>query len=253
MDAQTSELYQKLYSADIISDLRIIGEDKDSVLFAVKRSKYKTRIPRTFTPNIAYLAGVIAGDGLLCKTTRPIVRYPRVRIAIYNNSLNYLNNINDLFINEFGVGGKIYPQKDSNCFILYLFQRVVWLYFRNFFVLDKKALKVPTQFANEELFKFFLAGVFDTDGYCTKRAFRIMLGGASLHFLNELRDFSSVFYNLNFSKISTNILTVGDKKFTRISMGLSVNYFDDFVNKIPLRHERWKQKWASERTAVLNI
>ncbi len=52
----SKEMYKKLYDKDIISDLRIKEEDEEKIIFGVKRSKYRIKIPKQVTPEIAYLA-----------------------------------------------------------------------------------------------------------------------------------------------------------------------------------------------------
>ena len=235
----TKELYEKIYDKNIISDLRIKYEDKECVIFGVKRSHYKIKISKQVTPDIAYLAGIIAGDGNFscCKFNNRI--YPRIRLRITGGDITHLVLLNDIFIKNFGAGGNIHRRKGKNCYDLHNNHRVIWLYFRNVLGLDKRKLKVPEQIANEELFRFFLAGFFDTDGYCSRGIFGTMMSAKSSRFLCQMTSLAAKFYLFNFSPVKINILHVKDKTFERAYTALKKRDSKRFLELIPLRNKKY--------------
>ena len=235
---QGHELYYKLYDKDIISDLRIKHEDEERIVFGVKRSHFRITIPKQVTPEIAYLAGAIAGDGSFYLSHFSNRIYPRIRLRITSGDREYLEFLNGLFISNFGAGGRIVDRK-RKCWDLHNNHRVIWLYFRKVLGLDKKKLRVPEQTANAQLFRFFLAGFFDTDGYCSNGTFGTMLCGRSETFLRQLSEYSLRFYSFEFSKVRLNTLVRGDKTFLRAYMTLKKRDGDRFRKLIPLRKKKY--------------
>ena len=225
----------------IVSNITIFRNDKKT--FAkMKRSKYIINLPR-INQDIAYLSGVINGDGNIYLCRRKKIKYPRTKIKIFNNSKKYLNKINELFNKNFNLKGKITKKKDKNCYILTINNKIIWLYFVNFIglPLNKIKLKVPKIFLKRKLFKYYLAGLFDTDGYFSK-TFGIMLSGRNLHFLEELNEYSKKFHILTFSKPKINVLTKNNKIYLRTYMYLKKGDVERFKANIPLIHNKYK--WA---------
>lgn len=233
-------IYDRLYDEEIVSDLRIKAEDGEKVVFGVKRSKFLVTIRKKVTPEIAYLAGAIAGDGCLHFTWPEDRKYPRIRISITGSDTSYLSFLNLLFSQSFGAGGQIHREKrKKNCYVLLVNHRVIWLYFRKILGLDKKRLCVPEQLANPTLFVFFLAGFFDTDGYLSQGAFGTMMGGKSLNFLNQVRDYTAKFYSIEFAPVKVNILTVKNKIFKRAYTRLTKSESKKFAGIVPLRNRKY--------------
>jgi hypothetical protein len=235
----SEDMYKKLYDKSIISDLRIKYEDKEKIIFGVKRSHFKITIPKQVNPEIAYLAGIIAGDGnfYCCRFDDRI--YPRIRLRITSGDIAQLDMLNESFIKTFGAGGRIHKHRGKNCYDLHNNHRLIWLYFRNILGLDKRKLIVPEQIANPELFRFFLAGFFDTDGYCSKGAFGTMIGAKNLPFLCQLVSYSAEFYSLRFSPVKVNILVTKDKTFKRAYTRLTKYDSEKFRQIIPIRKKKY--------------
>lgn len=247
MDASSKYLYEKLYDKEIIHDLRVVWEDSREFIFSVPKSRYKIRIPKTCNSEIAYLAGVIAGDGCFNYSKRENLSFPYVRISISSGDQAHLKEINKLFIDVFGVKGVSRKDKRKrNCHYLFVNHRLLFTYFRNYLGLDKRSLKVPELLKNKDLFKYFLAGFFDTDGYCSKRRFGLMLAGKQLDFLKELKTYAELFYSIYFSTPKLNDLQRQGKIFKRAYMTLPTEYFDVFRGSIPLLHSKYE--WAREES-----
>lgn len=233
-------IHKTLYDKRIISDLRIHIEEDAGYFFRVKRSKYLIFIPKKVTPEIAYLSGAIAGDGCFHKTESKDRRYPRVRIAITGGDIDYLKALDKIFQDSFGVGGIIYKDKrKKSCYNLHINHRVIWLYFKRVLRLDKEVLSVPPKTANKELFRHFLAGFFDTDGYRSNGIFGTMMSSRNLGFLEELRQYSQEFYEFEFSKVRTNNLRQGGRVFGRAYMTLRKKEGARFASVVPLRNRKY--------------
>jgi len=236
-------LYKLLYDKRIISDLRIKDEDEEKIIFGVKRSKYKIKIPKAVTPEIAYLAGVIAGDGSFYYSNLKNRVFPGVKIVITSDSQKYLKLINKIVIHSFDAGGQIRKEiKKKRCYDLFINHRVIWLYFRKVLELDKRKLKISKEIANKELFRFFLAGFFDTDGYISRDVFGTMIGGKNALFLNQLVRYSKKFYGLEFSPVKINTLRVKEKEFKRAYTRLRRKDTEQFISLVPLINEKYT--WA---------
>lgn len=235
-----SAIFNKLNDPVIISDLRIKHEDNNSIVFGVKRSHFRIRIPKHATPEIAYLAGAIAGDGSFYLSSFKDSKYPRVRLVITSGDASYLDLLNRMFVQVFGAGGRI--RKDTrkrSCYDLLVNHRVIWLYFKKVLELDKKKLVVPKQVANQALFRFFMAGFFDTDGYISRGIFGTMMGGRSLRFLHCFIFLAHKFYSLKFSPVRTNTLSTKTGLFKRIYTRLRKSESGRFVRLIPLKNKKY--------------
>lgn len=231
----------ELYDSSIVSDFRP-EKASGGYLVRVKRSKYVTRIPDEPNEDIAYLAGVIAGDGGFRLHIRRQVDFPTVRITIVNKERTFLDNVNETFSRVFGYSGKIFKSKATNCSYLFVNNRIIFLYFTRIIGLpfNKARLNFPERFSSEPLAKSFLAGVFDTDGYYGRRdrTFGIMLRGKNERFLEQIRA-KAAEYNLVFGKISISTALLNRSRFLRASMKLHIACVPDFFRQIPLRHEKY--------------
>ncbi len=236
------DLVEKIYDKTILSDLRAERSPEGSKLLCkVKRSKYVVVVPLKTNESIAYLAGAIAGDGNFALTKRKKVKFPRTSIRIYNASKEYLTELNHMFEENFRVGGIIRPKKDENCFELKIDNKVVWLYFNKItcLPLKKENLIVPRAFENKALFKFFVAGLFDTDGFKSQETFGIMLNSRNKKFLERISELAREFYGIEFGKIGVNELHANNKVYGRVTMRLKRAFCELFISTIPLIHDRY--------------
>ena len=227
-----------------------IFKTKKNIFIELRRSKYKIKIPK-LNKNIAYLTGVIMGDGNITIISRKdISKYPRTRIRIYNSSEYLLKELNGLFKDSFNYNGIISKKKDKNCYILEINSKIICSYFINFIGLkaEKKTnLNIPRHVKKKEFFKYFLAGLMDTDGFYTSGTFGIMMNGSNEPFLEDIRLLSDTFYNLDFLAPMKSKIVFNGKIHDRVQMNLSRYSIDKFRKTIPLQNKKWAEADSNRR------
>jgi len=135
---------------------------------------------------VAYLAGVIAGDGNLntCKRKKGGYYY-RVNIVGHEEDLQYLTTI---IADLFNYKPKILKDKrKANCFFFNIPCAATYFYFveLGFPTGKKRNLHVPQIIGeNPDLFKHYMLGLIDTDGSISKN--RIRLKQREEKFLKEI-------------------------------------------------------------------
>jgi|SRR3989338_2816738 len=231
---------EQLYDKKILSDFRP-QKTTNGFIIRVKRSKYLTFIPSRVNADIAYLSGTIAGDGSYKVSKRKNVKYPRAVITITNKSKSFLEDLNSRLVKNFRYEGKIYKYSGKNCYDLQISNRVIFLYFRRIIGLtkDNSKVKIPKSVSTKKLLKFFIAGIFDTDGYYSRDTFGIMMTGKNYYFLKQVKKQTYQNYKLSFGKIGRNILHARDKVYERVIMRLKSDCRRQFLRTIPLRHEKY--------------
>lgn len=239
---KANSLIFKLIDKNIIGTEIYTENKEDHILFRMKRSPYSVKIPLKITSNIGYLIGVIMGDGNISFTLRKNCKYPRTKITIYNNSMDYLESLNKIIQNEFGITGIIWKKKYNNCYVLGLNNKIIISYFVKFiglFPSKKIYLKLPKSIRQKEIFKHYLSGLIDTDGFFTNNTFGIMMNGTNYNFLRNIRNIAYNYYKIEFRKPAISKIHARGKEFIRAAMSLSTHSKQNFLNTIELRHERW--------------
>ena len=208
-----------------------------SNLVSVRRSPFQIRLPE-LNSDIAYLSGVIFGDGNLTLIKRRDSRYPRTKLKVYNSSRDFLLELNEIIHNNFNYNGRIYKKKDKNCYILELNNKIIWLYFTEFIRIKPKKkinLHIPYVLRNKGILKYFIAGLFDTDGYFSRGRFGIMMNGKNYIFLKEIKTLTREFYNFNFLGPYKDKIELNGKIRYRVQINLSTICNSMFLDIIPLR------------------
>jgi len=157
---------------------------------------------RTATPipegnnKIAYLAGVITGDGSLnvCKRKKGGYHY-RIQIVGHKEDLEYLTILlKDLFDYK----PKVHKdERKANCYLININNAAIFFYFLKlgFSPGKKRNLHVPTALAeNSILFKHYMLGLIDTDGYTSNN--RVQLKQREENFLKELVQLLETHFNI---------------------------------------------------------
>jgi len=132
---------------------------------------YKINLPKRWNEDLAYLFGLLLGDGSLprTKSKRPTGKYQvRYMIYFFSNSLKFLEEVYvPLFSNLFGIKPKIklVPNKINPLYNCRIESKVIYQFFeKKGYISGRKAkiAKVPKM--PKKYHSNLLAGLFDTDG-----------------------------------------------------------------------------------------
>jgi len=133
------------------------------------KSKNIIKIPKIMTPDLAYLVGCILGDGCI---SAPLKRkrggyYCNIRITCEEK---YAGMISDIVFRVFEYRPSINPYKNAKCVNVTINSVIIYRYFTRVLGIPygPKAGKMPWVdyvCKSKILFRYFLAGLMDTDGY----------------------------------------------------------------------------------------
>ena len=197
---EDSKLISEICDSEILETKPIVYEENGDIFMKLRRSKYKIKFPN-IDEYVSYLIGVIYGGGNMSLVPRKSMdKYPRTKLRIYNASVPYISLLNRIFEEKFNIRGIVFKEKHTNCFVLEFNSKSIWLYFNknaNAKAQKKDYLEVPSCVKSVSLFRHFVAGLWDTDGYFN-RVFGIMLSGTNKNFLNEIKNLCFNYYNLKF-------------------------------------------------------
>jgi intein/homing endonuclease len=139
---------------------------KRKIIFTAKRKRLS--LPKVLTAKLAYFFGYLQGDGHLTSDCKSI--------GFTDEYHDQLAKINNLSKKLFGFTGRIYPKLSKNalkpCYTVEIKSLVLNSFFHNVFGLNrgkKINLRIPEKIGkNDELTKWYLAGLFDADGTLPK-------------------------------------------------------------------------------------
>lgn len=127
------------------------------------------RFPASISKELAYVAGIILGDGTLSGDNKKRKRAWKVR-AVFDD-LEHAAYYNKTMANIFGLEGGIYKKKNKNCYGAGFGSIFVHWFFRSYFGFHtgKKAhkIEIPKRILrtkNPALINACLQGLFDSDG-----------------------------------------------------------------------------------------
>jgi len=173
-------------------DAQLISEMLSQARIWHKTQNDSITTKRTTTPisevnnKIAYLAGVITGDGSLNISKRKKGGY-HYRIQIIGHKED-LERIAILFKELFNYKPTVHrDERKANCYLINISSAAIFFYFIHlgFASGKKRNMKVPAVIAaNPTLFKHYLIGLIDTDGHISHN--RIHLKQREENFLKEL-------------------------------------------------------------------
>ncbi|MBR9701374.1 hypothetical protein GOV13_00455 [Candidatus Pacearchaeota archaeon] len=188
----------------------------------IRTRKSKIKVP-IITNDIAYLLGVIRGDGSLCQSKRKKGGYHYI-FRIYSGEEKYLNYLNKLFKDLFLIEGKIIKDKrKQNAYHLVIKNVIIFFYFVSLGseIGKKKFGKLPQIVKDKQrYFRHYLAGLVDTDGSTYNK--RIQLKQKSRPLLKNIRVLANRM-GLNCSEPKVNY--TNQKPY----------YYIRFDNRLPLR------------------
>lgn len=157
----------KIYGVDFLQ----IAFDMN-LAFVMK--KKVTKLPRTLTRYLAYYVGYLQGDGY--------IRANRTSIGFSDEYLSQCNQMDILTKNLFGIGGMMVCGKSiiakKLCYTLVVNSRIVNSFIHNCFGINrgvKNELRIPKlMFANKELLKIYISGLYDADGTLPKHPDKVV-------------------------------------------------------------------------------
>lgn len=168
--------------------------------------KTRVKIP-IISDKVAYLSGVITGDGNLTRCKRRNGGYHYL-VGIVGRR-EFMEEVSCLIKDVFHYTPGFYKDKrKNNCYYVNIYSVAVFLFFieLGFQSGKKKNLRVPSLIAeNASLFKHYMYGLIDTDGFIDKK--RVQLKQRDKGFLKELvrllkkdLDISSTHPKVNYTK-----------------------------------------------------
>ena len=206
--------------------------DELRIFHKIENNSIITRRSRTTIPSInedvAYLIGVITGDGTIIKSNRNRGGFHYI-LKITSDSENCLKYLNYLINLHFGIQGRIVRDERKNHTYNLIIQNasVFWYFVLSGLSIGRKTrVKVPESIKRKKLLLSYLAGLVDTDGHVKNN--RIQLKQKDRLFLNNLYIILNEF-GMNCAAPKVNYTDL--KPF----------YYIRFDNKLPLRNAKIAQ------------
>lgn len=192
----------------------------ENQMIVTKRSK--TKVPE-INNDMAYLLGVITGDGSMVKSKRTRGGFHYI-VRITSDSKFYLAYLSYLFRSYFDVNSRIVKDKRKmNTFDLVVNNAAVFWYLNlhGLPIGKKKGLAIPRALNGRNLKMNFIAGLADTDGYVDHNR---------IHLKQKDKNFLEILYN-ELNRLGMNCATPRVNYTNMIPF-----YYIRFDNKIPLRY-----------------
>jgi len=138
-------------------------DGKNTVLPLIQQNNHFNNnkiINPTLDTDIAWLIGIIHGDGYIGKKS--------IEITTHTKEMNILIKANDIF-KKFGLKGSI-QKSHGNCYRLRVNSKTLADWFKNYIKQPKQPIKIPDFIFNgkRNIRYAYLAGVFDSDGRTRK-------------------------------------------------------------------------------------
>jgi len=163
-----------------------VGEKWDeifnkSLIFSTHSKHQKTFLPRHLTPKLSYLLGWICGDGHLKESHNYLVK-------ISEKSTKQLEFVlKPLFKELFGVNTPIFRRFEGG-YAIQIGSKPIFRFLTQ--VLNIKVGKIPAVVDKMDKVnkRYFLAGIFDSEGYVSRNRYLLAISQANLIFLEKLMD-----------------------------------------------------------------
>jgi len=140
---------------------------KKEIQLKVRRSPLSIRFPKKMTKELAYLVGLIIGDGHLAGTNSN--KKGNWRVGAYFDNLEHLQIYQRAILQTFNYEPKFFIINNSYCECCFASKAVHW-FLRTFFELKNGAKANIVEFpkriltSNEQMLLSFISGLFDSDG-----------------------------------------------------------------------------------------
>lgn len=174
----------------MVLELRVkkfLGVNQDVIRrgkrFTCSKSPYRVKLPDKESVNLFRFLGILHGDGNMSQK----------RILITEKDKKHVNNIVSLFKKIFAIALNIFYDKKRNSYYCHVKNSIIYRYLVEVLEVPKESiranLKLPTYMKQLE-FKFqkaYVGGLYDAEGWVTKRQAHIGLSIGS----KEIRNFIS--------------------------------------------------------------
>ncbi len=204
-------------------------------------------LPRGISYDLAYLCGILAGDGSIYKREN---KHDYIIKCVGNPKDEkelYFNIICPLFKKIFGFTPAIKMHDSGTTFGFVIYSKILYLYFIENICLPSgkkyEDLKIPVVFKiKKNLTISFIRGVFDTDGcMCFKRRYKEVQYYPVISFSSKSKTFvfeiARILKELGFKIVETYDYKVFDKRFEN---GFSI------INRIELNGNENLRLWLSK-------
>ena len=178
--------------------VRQIGTVFDSreILLGCRYSNQKIRLPKKTTESLAYIIGVILGDG--CLAGRKTNKKQDWKIIVCFDNENHCNLFCDYFYKIFGIlpkkhdYGRGYIEADINSKVIYWF---LIEFFEIKHGIKHDSIKVPSilKWQKRTVIAYFIRGLFDSDGTVVPSNKKVAFASTSKTIIGELKQILSDF------------------------------------------------------------
>jgi DNA-binding transcriptional regulator WhiA len=211
----------------------------------VSTGRKKCILPKVVENNLAYLIGVLHGDGSLNKNSK--------YITVTTNEKEFLSNVvNKIFHELFRVNGNIIEFNDGRYYRLEIGSISVHSFLSMFCPVGKKkgVLHIPEIILRDkELLSSYISGLFDTDGCLThvekeRKSLFATFTQADSNFISEVYSaLHKLDINVNKPRSWLSVTSPTNKSRTRKSWRIYVGskkVLYDLLRKIEFRHPKKK-------------
>jgi hypothetical protein len=165
------DLNNLLNNCDIVFRKKIqVRIEHSEIIIKCRYSSRKVRFPKIVSPDLAYIVGLILGDGSLAGDSLNQVGNWNISICFENHG--HLKLYNALIKQIFGFGPNVYL--DRGCEVSSFSSRVLHWFFKKYFEFFNgykcNKIFVPSRIlngSNQKVVASFLQGLFDSDGTFT--------------------------------------------------------------------------------------
>lgn len=209
----------------------------DFILVRGYKSKNVVKIPKTITPNLAYLIGCILGDGHIAT---PLKRkkggcYWIIGMTCENK---YADIVSDMIFNVFSYRPIISPHKrGAKCVDVKIHSIIIHRYFNRVFGIPYGPKRGKTPWVDDvckskNIFRHFLAGLIDTDDYVSFKYAAIIQKDKT--FLEKVKTNSEKILGIKFKGPTPNRKIDGNVVGWWIRINKS--NLKEFIEEIPLKY-----------------
>jgi len=156
--------------------------------FSTHSKHQKTKLPKSITPRLSYIIGWLCGDGSFQQRHNYVVK-------ISEKSTNQLLILKSLFKDLFGVETPIFNRYMGG-YALQIGSKPIYRFLTQ--VMNIKVGQIPhiVEMMDKTNKKYFLIGIFDSEGCVYLNRFRLTISQADNIFLEKIKEFFKEF-NIN--------------------------------------------------------